>query len=195
MLLQGRHTSCYKDTPHKKINFQQLLFDFTWNKTDPAFRYGGSPLFEWLKTGGCSQRCQQWASSRRNRGITDLLFTNIQHLDKHWNTKSIQCMQTLSLYNESFLLISMKLQKKSHYIISLKMCVVKKIRCSNNCSSYLRATWFLSRLLVPGRLTHITVNFWQTITFMACDRARVVTRRLCPGCHSSKSIGFSAIHR
>ena len=103
-------------------------------------------------------------------------------------------MQTLSLYNESFWLISMKLQKKSHYIISLKMCVVKKIRCNNNCSSYLRATWVLSRLLVLGRLIYITVNFWQTITFVACDRARVVTR-LCPGCHSSKSIGFSAIHR
>ena len=67
MLLQGRHTSCYKDTTPKKINFQQLLFDFTWNKTDPAFRYGDSTLFEWLKTGGCSRRCQQWASSRRNR--------------------------------------------------------------------------------------------------------------------------------
>ena len=143
---------------------------------------------------GSSLRCQQWASSRRNRDITDLLFTNIQHLDKHKNTKSIQCMQTLPLYNERFLLITMKLQKKSYYIISLKMYIVKKIRC-NNCSSYLRATWFLSRLLVLGHLTHITVNFWQTITFVVCDRARVVTGRLCAGCHSNESIGFSAIHR
>ena len=159
---------CYKDatlvvtkTPHKKINFQHLLFDFIWNKTDPACRYGDSPLFEWLKTGGSSRRCQQWASSRRNRGITDLLFTNIQHLDKHWNTKSIQCMQTLSVYSQSIWLIfiTMKLQKKSHYVISLKMYIAKKIRC-NNCSSYLRATWFFIKTSSSRTPDSYTVNFW-----------------------------------
>ena len=146
-MLQRHHT--------KEINFQQLLLDFSWNQTDPACRYRDSPLFEWLKTGGSSQRCKQWVSSSRNRewrDITDLLFTNIQHLNKRRNTKSIQCMWTLSLYNQSFFLNNYhNLQKKSHYIISLKLYIAKKNRC-NNCSIYLRATWFLSRLLVIGHL-------------------------------------------
>ena len=125
---------CYKDTtlvvtetPHKRNQFS-TAFDFNWNKADPVCQYGDFPLFEWLKTGGSSRRCQQWASSRRNRDIMDLLFTNIQHLDKHWSTNSVHCMQTLFLYNQSFLLITMKLQKKSHYIISLKIYVVKNMQ-------------------------------------------------------------------
>ena len=192
MFLQGHHTSCYKDTTQKKSIFNSfylisiemklilhadmgILHNLNdWRQVDPVKDVNNGPAV--VGTG------------------TSRTSTNIQHLDKHWYTKSIQSMQTLSLYNQSFLLITMKLQKKSHYIISLKMYVVKKIRC-NNCSRYLRATWFLSRLLVLGHLTHITVNFWQTITFEACNRARVVTRRLCTGCHSNESIYFSAIHR
>ena len=116
MLLQGHHTGCYKDTTQKKLIFEQ-----TWTLIKVklvAHRYirivhdfGDSRHGDPVKI--VHNRPAVVCALLSQVSDVDLIFTDLLHLDKHRNTKSIHCMQIISLYSQSSKLITLKLQTKT----------------------------------------------------------------------------------